>query len=163
VLSRCHYIYLFCVYRRHRFFQSLYELPTIKFQNFSVGVFSRALFFDVLFVFQAWNIRYLYSNCYYFYQIVLWRVATFISPKQSIRFIRIPIKSCLHHRCICLNMYHAFTLLDENSIPIVLLTPYPPLYTSAATALALESITLSYCLLESSTKMVIDKRGVKLE
>ena len=53
VLSRCHYIYLFCVYRRHRFFQSLYELPTIKFQNFSVGVFSRALFFDVLFVFQA--------------------------------------------------------------------------------------------------------------
>ena len=38
-LSRCRCIYLFCVYRRHRFFQSLYELPTIKFRNFSVGVF----------------------------------------------------------------------------------------------------------------------------
>ena len=39
-LSRCRCIYLFCVYRHHRFFQSLYELPTIKFRNFSVGVFS---------------------------------------------------------------------------------------------------------------------------
>ena len=39
-LSRCHCIYLFCVYRHHRFFQSLYELPTIKFQNFFVGFFS---------------------------------------------------------------------------------------------------------------------------
>ena len=35
--------------------------------------------------------------------------------------------------------------------------------TSAAAALALESITLPYCLLESSKKMVIDKRGVKLK
>ena len=52
-LSRCHCIYLFCVYRHHRFFQSLYDLPTIKFQNFSVGVFFRALFFDVLFDFQT--------------------------------------------------------------------------------------------------------------
>ena len=44
-LSRCHCIYLFCVYRHHRFFQPSYELPTIKFQNFSVGVFSPGFVF----------------------------------------------------------------------------------------------------------------------
>ena len=111
--------------------------PGIKFQNFSVGVFSPGFVLWCLVWFSNMKywifIFYLFCGELQYFFLLLFRSS--FSKTIDIP-IWIPIRSLLYHSRICLNQYIASTPILDNSIYILFPPPYatsnilsfPPLY-----------------------------------